>query len=370
MMRGLLRYLLFAVMVMALVLCTLGRAQAARGVPGSADFGIGAAIYPDGPFLTEALEIAETLELDWVSAPLVWSAAQPDPAQAARLDNLDRVMQFAGDHQIPVLISLTSAPDWAKTMGGPNPEKVAQFAAWLASRYSGSLQAIELFPAANTREGWGADPDARVYSAMLAAVTEVLLVAGDPVLLVAGGLRPVVNSSSNGDVSDLVFLDELYKNGAMRFMPVVSLQLDKLNGAPISFPESTQQTVLRHYEEVRRVMTENGHQNSLIWITRFSPPSGTIETSDSVNQAENMQSNWMSLAYIQLRSQLYVGVTFGQSLNPESGGTSAGFPSMIGGANRFHPFYSVLREMISLNKTGSVSIMPGKPKEGGLGKMR
>jgi len=369
-MRRMFRVLLVLLLVQILVLCTLGRVYAARGVPGSADFGIGAAIYPDGPFIPQALELAEALDLDWISVPVEWSASQPDPAQAPRLENLDRVMQFASDHQVAVLISLTAAPGWVQTPRGPNPEQTAQFAAWLAQRYPGSLQAVELFPGANTREGWGAEPDAQAYTTLLAAVTDGLREAGTPVLLVAGGLHPIASSPSKGDISDLNFLEDLYANGAIDFMPVVSLQLDDLTGVPLSFPESQGYPVLRHYEEVRRVMNANGHQNGLIWITRICPPSGTIDASDSVYQDLNMQSNWMSLAYIQLRSQLYVGVTIGQSLNPKSGGPSAGFPSLIGGTNRYHSFYSVLREMISLNKTGSVSIMPGKPKEGSLEKKR
>lgn len=370
MMRKMLRNLLAAVLVSVLALSTLGSAQAARGVPGSADFGIGATVYPDGPFLTQALEIAEDLELDWISAPFVWSITQPDPAQAPQVENLDLVMQFASDHHMPVLVSLTSAPEWAKTSRGPNPEQTAQLIAWLALRYPDTLQAVELFPGANTSDGWGAEPDAHAYATLLAAASDALRQEGSQVLLIAGGLRPIVGSPTKGDITDLQFLEDLYAQGAAALMPVVSVQFTELTGVPLSFPESKGQPVLRHYEEVRRVMTANGHQNGLIWITRLSPPSGTIDASDSVYQDINMQSNWLSLAYIQLRSQLYVGVTIGQSLNPESGGATAGFPSMIIGENRIHPFYSVLHEMISLNKTGSVSIMPGKPKEGNLGKKR
>lgn len=368
MMRRMLGNLLVMVLILALALPVT--VEAARGVPGSADFGIGAAIHPDGAYLAEALEIAAPLDLDWISIPFVWSTSQPDPSQSPQVENLDRVMYFAGEHDVAVLISITSAPDWAKTQRGPNPEQTVQLITWLIQRYPETLQAVELFPGANTRDGWGAEADAQSYTALLAAAANSLRESGGQVLPVAGGLRPVVGNPSKGDVADLQFLKELYAQGVMAFMPVLSVQFTDLTGVPLSFPSSNGYPVLRHYEEIRRIMTANGHKNGLIWITRLCPPSGTIEASDSVYQDMNMQSNWLSLAYIQLRSQLYVGVTIGQSLNPESGGASAGFPSMLGGESRIHPFYSVLREMISLNKTGSVSIMPGKPKEGNLEKKR
>jgi hypothetical protein len=78
----------------------------------------------------------------------------------------------------------------------------------------------------------------------------------------------------------------------------------------------------------------------------------------------------MALAYLQLRTQLYIGTVFGQRLNPEPGGSGAGGFSLIGQTGETHPFYSVLHEMISLNRTGSVSLFPGKSKEGNLAKMR
>lgn len=78
----------------------------------------------------------------------------------------------------------------------------------------------------------------------------------------------------------------------------------------------------------------------------------------------------MVLAYRQLRTQLYIGVTFGHSLNPAPGGSHGGSFSLIKPSGETHPFYSVLLEMISLDHTGSVSLLPGKSKEGNLAKMR
>lgn len=78
----------------------------------------------------------------------------------------------------------------------------------------------------------------------------------------------------------------------------------------------------------------------------------------------NAQMNWLSQAYIQTRSQLYVGVTIGQSLNPEPEGEAEGVSSLLRSMGGRHPFYSVLREMISLNNAGGATIKPGKSKEG------
>ena len=84
----------------------------------------------------------------------------------------------------------------------------------------------------------------------------------------------------------------------------------------------------------------------------------------------NTQALWISQAYLQLRSQLYVGVAFLQSFNSGGEGTAAQVPSLIRAAGSYHPFYPVLREMIALNNTGGQVSMPGKPKEGNFEKKR
>jgi hypothetical protein len=369
-MTRLFRNCLVSLCIFVLVLSNFGAAQAARGTPTSAEFGIGATIYPEGPYLVQALEMASNLDLDWIMVPVSWAASQPAPGQSPQFAALDPVMELAAARSIAVLVSLNDAPEWALTQRGPDPSFAAQMVANLTQRYSGTIQAVELFPGANTREGWGAAPNAQAYFHLFQMVSGQLQNGNAPVLLVAAGLRPVAASAQGQDISDTRFLEELYQLGASSIMPVISMQFLTLNGAPVSYPESGEVHVLRHYEQIRRIMSENGHHSGLIWVTRLSPPSGKIGVPDSAPKDLNEQSNWMSLAYIQLRAQLYIGVTIGQSLNPEPGGMGVGVPSLISDSGVYHPFYSVLHEMISLNRTGSVSIRPGKPKEGSLAKKR
>lgn len=369
-MLGMFRKCLVLLLIFELLFGSVENVQAARGIPGSPEFGIGAILYPDGPNIQQALAMASDLELDWIVIPVDWAAYQSNQGQIPQFQKLDIAMQFAAQQNIAVMVSLSKAPAWAQSPSGPNSAAVAQFISTLAQRYPDALRAVELFPGANTLTGWGAAPNAQAYASLLQAVGSQVHLVDPQVLLVAAGLRPLVASAEKGDINDLQFLQDLYAQGASSFMPVISMQYADLAGLPVAFPINQDERVLRHYEAVRQVMTANNHQSGLIWITRLSPPSGKIDASDSVFQDKNMQSNWMSLAYIQLRAQLYIGVTIGQSLNSNEGGTDVAVPSLISGSGEYHPFYSVLHEMISLNSIGSVSIKPGKPKEGNLPKKR
>jgi hypothetical protein len=372
--RKLFEKLIFVVLIsfsLSSVLANFSPVKAARGMPGSPEFGIGAILYPEGLYVQDALSMAADLNLDWISVPISWARYQPDASAAPRLEALDPVMQFAAQHQIAVMVSISKAPTWAHSALGPEPASTAQFVLALMERYPQAIQAVELFPGANTREGWGEPSDSKAYYALFAQVNEKVRDLDNPPVLVAAGLQPLPPGPHAGDVNDLEFLAGLYQLGASKIMPVISVSYNNLTGDPLAILDGSEHRVFRHYEEVRQVMVTNQHQKGLIWITHLSLPSGKIRATDSAFVNINDQAGWMGQAYLQTRGQLYIGVTIGQSLNPEPEGAAEGVPSLrLLGAGGHHPFYPVLREMISLNKAGSATMKPGRPKEGSFVKKR
>ena len=366
-----LRLILLPVLLLSLIASQYNLASASPGVPASPEFGFGSILYPQGQYVQEALRLASTLGLDWISVPVSWSVYQSDRASSPRLEALDTIMQYAGAHKITVMMSITNAPGWAQTPQGPDPEMTAQFVAALYQRYPKTLQAIELFPRANTRAGWGAPANPEAYASLFKRVDQQLHLLDAPVVLVAAGLEPLSPAPAQGNMDDLTFLKRLYRLGAAGLMPVISIQFTDLAKDTLMYPNGVEHRVLRHYEEVRQIMVENQHKKGLIWITQISLPSGTIDTSDSAIQDVNAQANWMRQIYFQTRSQLYIGVTVAQSLNPDPEGlAAAGVPSLLLGEGVYHSFSAMLGDMISLNKTGSVINKPGKPKEGNFAKKR
>lgn len=354
------------VFFVAILVCTqVLPVQASRGVPGSAEFGFGAVLFSNGSYVNDALKMAADLGIDWLSLPVNWGRYQTSANATPNFQDLDPILQYAQQRKIPVLVNLSGAPGWAMTDHGPDPLMTAQFAAALFQRSPDTIQAFELFPGANTQLGWGAAPSAADYLNLFSVVHQQLSRLNPAITMVAAGLQPLGAQHDSQDVDDLDFLRTLYALGAGNEMPVVSLHLTSLTGDPMQFPDGSEHRVLRHYEEVRQIMVTNKMQKGVIWITRLSPPSGTISTLDSVYQDMHAQATWLSEAYIQLRAQLYIGVTIGQSLNPVPEGMAAEVPSLIKKAGEFHPFYSALREMIGLNQVDSVSIQPGtSSKEG------
>ena len=351
------RLVAWVIVIVGLVLAApLESVLAARGTPGSAEFGYGAHLNLTGPFAIDGIRLASNLQLDWLAIDLSWQSIAPK-AGAVDWSRIDPILQAAEHSQVAVFLSLTGAPDWAIGPQGPDVAQTTQLIQQMAQRYPKSLQAIELFPGANTTQGWGRPPDAAAYLKVWNSVITSLKKIKSPILLVAAGLKPVpANSAPAEAIDDLVFLQNLYNLGIRSSLNIISVQASGLSGDPLQNPTQEQNIVLRHYEEVRQVMLKNKHEAGLIWLTRLEPPSD--QAAGSENPAN--QSIWLTQAFNQIKSQLYIGVAFLNGVNPN--GTGQGI-SLLQPGGDYHPFYRILRDLVSINRSDSPYHRPGRPKD-------
>lgn len=344
------------ILVWALLFCltAVSPASAARGVPGSPEFGVGATLRLNGAGVSDGLKLAGNLKLDWVSIPISWNDLQPKVGKAPDWSGLDSAVALASQNGLAVMISINRAPEWAITSKGPDASKTADLAVALTQRYAGTLQAIEIFPGANLKDNWGAKPSPKQYLRLFETVQKQLTSSGSPVLLVAGGLTPLAPDSTSG-MNDLNFLQGLYDSGARASVSVISLRLNNTTGEPLKPPSGDPRT-LRHYEDVRAVMLQNGHASGLLWITRLNAPNGKIDENDKKYIEPVAQADWLARALLQARSQLYIGVVFIQYLNPSADMSTS--DSMLLEHQKVHPFVDLLRAMpLNTSSTSSGSLV-------------
>jgi hypothetical protein len=330
-------------------------------MPDSAEFGYGMHIDVWGQNVGLAMASIEKTGIEWIAVDFDWERHWPQRSAALDLAGLDELMSFARANGKHVLLSLTNAPAWALTPSGPDPELTAGLVAQLTRLYPETMLAVELFPAANTIEGWGTAPSPNAYASLIKSTAASLQAANRSAVLVAAGLKPIDPLQPGSDLDDLVFLKGLYQAGAAQYLPIIGVRLPDTAIDPMTSPGSANPLVLRHYEAVRQVMLENQHTSGLIWITAFTwPPqlnSAATHTAKSTFEAQGMlqdsQSQWFTQAYQMMKSQLYIGAAFYGCLNPPTGiltGNSTD-PCLISGENGqtgMHPAYASLMDMISL----------------------
>jgi hypothetical protein len=341
--------------------------QAVRGIPGSAEFGYGARINLGGPQFEQGLQMAGTLRLDWLTIDISWATLMPDPTTPVNFAQLDLAMKVAAQNQTSILFSITQPPTWALTSQGPNPNLVTVLIQMLAARYPGCIQAVELFPGANTLSGWGIAPDPIAYWNVFSIVKSKLQDTGISIQLIAGGLE-IIGDQPAESINELDFLRGLYQAGAINNLPVISLQYTNITGQPSDAFMNAETRVLRRYESVRQVMMDFNQGNSLLWITRLSVPDGTINPEEATTRDPAQQAIWLTQAAAQLRAQLYVGmVVFGDLNSPVPAATQSKSVTLAAGS---HPFAKILREIIQQNNPGNLTTPPGRAKSDAFIKLR
>lgn len=328
--------------------------HAARGAPGSAEFGFGAHIDLWGTEIELAINAAVGIGLDWLAIDFDWSRHWAEEGDSSLLDRLDQALAQISQHEVKALLSITNPPAWAITPSGPDTDKVIQLLRLLVERYGEVISAFELFPNANTVKGWGATPNPQAYAHLLQRVHQALADTHSQAFIVGAGLKPLTHLSDSTDIDDLTYLSGLYQAGAANYMPVVSLRLENISSVSITLSGEINTSGLRHYEEVRRLMNENAHSNGLIWVTAYKMPELQHDDPSTMHPT---QIRWLNQAVLMMKSQLYIGVAFYDNLNPAQGITSTGpsDSSLIhtqAGQVYLHPALSALGHIITTIHTG------------------
>ncbi len=331
------------------------------GRPG---FAYGARLEASGDHLETAVGIAARLGLQWLAMTLDWEEIWADSDSTPDFSSLQQAMDLAQANSIPVMVSVTNAPNWALTPEGPDPNLTTQLILSIVQRYS-PIQAVELFPGANTKQGWGAQPDPGSYMALFRDVQAGMGEPGLNLKWVAGGLTPLPAGHEPADLDDLAYLDGLYDQGGAEYLSIVSLRFADITGSPLASPFGSEARVLRRYEAARQIMLNHNHKNGRLWITSFTWPSGKISQDDAVYGDPETQAYWLHQAYHLLSSQLYIGVAFFNGLNTPQGKNPAGIEgkSLIAASGGLHPGLWNLSQLISftenrgpLNLQGLISI--------------
>jgi hypothetical protein len=336
--------------------------SAARGIPGSPEFGVGARLSLTSPGLTDALNTMKDLRLDWLSIDFPWDAFQSESSSQPDWGKLDQAVNTAWQNHIAVLVSISKAPSWAlRAQGGPEPEQTISFLNELTRRYPGKINAIELFPAPNTLKGWGGSPDPDAYLQLYKRLAAELAGWDKNIILLTGSLE-VNKTPAEQDISDVSFLSALFTLGADMKFPVIGLRYQSVEGMPSDPVQSQNAVVLRHYEDIRELIKSSGRAASLVWITYMEFP----ETVTPEKQAD-----YLSIAYSQIRSQLYIGSAFLQGINTCTQTTlNCREVSLRSDNGSLHPFYPAFRTILLHNAPTAPTEAPGHIKSDIFKKVR
>ncbi|MBN1283988.1 MAG: beta-galactosidase [Anaerolineae bacterium] len=184
--------------------------------------------------------VSSKLGLKWVKQQIRWEVLQPEQDKID-FSVLDLVVPAASKHGIKLMLSVVTAPEWARPAGadlskhGPPADfqDYADFIVAILERYPGQVHAVEVWNEQNIDREWS-DPQglsAARYVELL-GVAERAIHAVDPgVIVISGALSPTGwNDETARD--DFVYFDQLIDAGLLSYADCVGAHHNGYNIPP------------------------------------------------------------------------------------------------------------------------------------------
>jgi len=261
----------------------------------SPDYGMQVFLFWQAEIANRDLQLVEDAGFRWVKQEFAWREIEGSGKDRYDWNRTDRVMDQIDAHGLKVIARLGVQPQWAgggyPEVGPPNNmQDFADFAAAVATRYKGRIDAYQIWNEPNLSREWGNRPPSAVeYTQMLKAAYEAIKAVDPYPVVISAGLAP---TTRNDDVArpDTYFIQEMYDAGAKSYFDALGAHGAGYASPPETDPAEVARTpglanpgdfennvpeelrrvyCFRHVEDVRQVMVNNGDADKKIVLLEF-----------------------------------------------------------------------------------------------------
>jgi polysaccharide biosynthesis protein PslG len=322
-----------------------------------------------------------TLGVGWAKQMVYWREIEPEAGEI-NFDVLDAVIAALEAQNVQIMLTITTAPDWTRTLqeeNGPPDDfaAYADFAGILASRYQGRVAAYQIWSEPNLRSRWKSDLhpiSATAYMDLLRQAQAAIRENDTDALVISAGLAPTgfndaaeaQGSAGVNAIDDRNFLSALYAGGLSEVVDAVGAHpigwanppdavcCDQTPGVETHF-EDPHFYFLNTLQAYRQIQLENGDTNTPLWVTRFGwgttddlGPPDEIHIFTSYTSLEE-QALYLIRAF-EIGAELgYVGPMFAYNLNGcqpfSSEGPSSCYYSLLGPQGEPRPAYVIFQSL-------------------------
>jgi hypothetical protein len=170
-------------------------------------------------------EVKDKLRLGWIKQQVRWEDVEPQPGQY-NWAPLDTPLQVASDNNVKVMLSVVTAPEWAREPGnqrldevGPpaDPQTYANFLITILYRYPGKIHAIEVWNEMNIDREWASiyGLNAQNYVNLLRAAYTAIKSVDPGIIVISGALSPTGLNDGVGAYDDFAYMDMLIQAGML-----------------------------------------------------------------------------------------------------------------------------------------------------------
>ncbi len=187
-------------------------------------------------------EVRDKLRLGWIKQQVRWEDVEPSPGQYD-WTSLDVSLALAAEYNTKVMLSVVTAPEWAREPGnqrldevGPpaDPQTYANFLITLLYRYPGKIHAIEVWNEMNIDREWASiyGLSAENYVTLLTAAYNAIKSVDPGVIVISGALSPAATWADGSAMDDFDYMSAMITAGMLDVADCVGAHHNGYNIGP------------------------------------------------------------------------------------------------------------------------------------------
>ncbi|MCC6891280.1 MAG: O-antigen ligase family protein [Anaerolineae bacterium] len=238
--------------------------------------GVNAQLFQYDPEqLDHNFTLMENAHITWVRQFVHWSEIERMQGQFDWMSTDQIFEAFKAHPSLKPVIVLISTPDWARPSNtNPNTPPIdnqdfAQFASAFAVRYGEWVDYYQVWDEPNLTTAWGhGEPRAVEYAALLAESYQAIHAADAESTVLAAALAPTIETGPQ-NISDLLFLRDLYAVGAKDFMDAVAAKPYGFDRSPMDRTVDPTRLNFSRIVALREIMVQNGDAQKSLWASEW-----------------------------------------------------------------------------------------------------
>jgi O-antigen ligase len=272
--------------------------------------------------LYHQLDLMQQAGIRWVRQYAYWDVLENEQGQY-NWHILDPIVEAITQHpNLELILVLQNTPAWAidpaavDPTGPPrHPADFAAFAGAIAARYADSVTYYQVWDEPNLFTNWGRiAPQTARYAAMLEGAYAAIHAADPQAQVISAALAPTIETGPD-NISDWLYLENLYALGAAAFMDAVGA---KPYGFDFAADDRRVEPRLLNFSRViglREIMLRSGDGHKAIWGSHWGwnhlPPdwTGAPSTWGAVSQQQQIDYTLGALARIETEWPWMAGMT-------------------------------------------------------------
>lgn len=334
-------------------------------------FQYGIEVFLPGQDTDTVVEHLDELGVMWVKHTINWANVEGTRGNVD-FDRLDAIVEPLDEAGLNILLTVTNAPNWSRSTDAENGPPIqnseyARFVGQLAERYSGRVDAYEIWTEPNLRREWsGKSLGGEHYVALLRLAYNAIKENDPSASVISAGLAPTQTNDGTNAIDDRIFLQQMYDAGVADFVDAIGVHPNGWANPPDSVCCRNNRPSVANWDDqeafffletltaYREIMNANGDSGNFLWATSFGW--GAVETEEEVvnpsfgwiiytNQQE--QSQYTVRAFQLGRDLSYVGPMFLDNLNAcgaLGGGRLACSQSLLDGDGNPRPVFDALAD--------------------------